>query len=188
MTASAPDLGATLSAGWEIYKKEPLLLSGATLLMAVINAVASWIPFANLLTSTPLLAGMYFMVMRIDRGESVDISVLFKGFNHLVPLVISAVLVGLFVAIGIFLLVLPGIYLALAYGFTTLKIIDGGFDFWPAMESSRKLINTVFMQYLVLSLILLLICFLGAIPFGLGLLVAIPVAVAAHYRFYNAIT
>jgi hypothetical protein len=52
-----PDIGTCIAEGWTLYRRDPWLLSGATVLAAFINYLAGWIPFANLLTYLPLLGG-----------------------------------------------------------------------------------------------------------------------------------
>lgn len=182
-----PEIGDCLREGWALYLKEPVLLSGATILMAVICGVVSLIPFAGALIYPPLLAGLYSMVIRLDRGEAITVMHLFDGFQQFVPLVLASIVVSLLVTVGLFVLVLPGLYLVIVYGFTTLMIVDKKMDFWPAMESSRKLIHAHFVPYALLALVLIVICVLASIPFGLGLIVAGPVCLAAQYRFYQAV-
>lgn len=181
----AGNIGAYISEGWEIYKREPLLLSAATLLQIVLSSIAVNIPFANMVLYGPLIAGLYIMVMRLERGEELTFGNYFDGFKTFVPLALASVVTSLFISIGILLLVLPGIYLAIAYGFTFLNILDRKMDFWPAMETSRKVITAHFWTALGLTFLFVVLCLLGAIPFGLGLLVAIPVCIGAQYRFYT---
>jgi uncharacterized membrane protein len=182
---SNPDIGTCLREGWALYTGRPWLLSGATVVVALINALASYIPLANLVTYPLLLAGLYILIMRLDAGEEVAIGNLFDGFSYFLPLVIASLLTSLLVALGILLFVIPGIYLAVTYGFTTLNIIDGNMEFWPAMENSRKTLTRHFWAYAGLGLILLLIILAGSLAFGVGLVVALPVCIAAQYRFYR---
>ncbi len=179
-----PDIGSCLSRGWALYRDRPLLLSGATLLVALINAIASSIPFGTLITGPPLLGGLYCMVMRLERGEEAEIGNLFDALPRFVPLVVAAVLMSALITIGMVLLLLPGLYLAIAYGFTTLNIIDRNLDFWPAMEHSRKTITAHFWAYTGFVLVVLLIIFLASLPLGLALPIALPVCLAAQYFFY----
>lgn len=185
---TSPDIGDCLREGWQLYLKEPLLFSGATALAALLMALASWIPLAHMFLAPPLLAGMYLMIISVDRDEPVSIRRLFDGFSFFVPVVLSSVLISLIVSIGLVLLVLPGIYAALVYGITTLLIVDRGMDFWPAMESSRKTLHVYIWPYLLLALLLSVIFVLASIPLGLGLLVAVPVCMGAQYRFYRSIS
>jgi hypothetical protein len=53
------------------------------------------------------------------------------------------------------------------------------------MERSRKTITPVFWPYLGLILVLGVITIAAALPFGLGLPIAVPVCLAAQYRFYR---
>ncbi|MFK8042467.1 hypothetical protein [Congregibacter sp.] len=183
-----PDAGVCLRDGWALYKQEPWLLSGATILLGVICGVVGLIPFAGALVYPPLLAGLYSMIIRLERGETITISNLFDGFQFFVPLIIASILMSIFISIGLFLLVLPGLYLVIVYGFTNLMIIDKKMDFWPAMEASRKLIHANFWSYTVLLLVLMVICVAASIPMGLGLIVAVPLCLSAQYRFYRAVT
>ncbi|MDP5052551.1 MAG: hypothetical protein NWP69_02065 [Congregibacter sp.] len=182
-----PDISDCLSQGWELYLKDPVLLSGATVLLALICGAASMVPFLGALVYPPMLAGLYSLIIRLDRGEAITINNLFDGFQRFVPLVIASVLISLLVAVGLILLVLPGLYLIIAYGFTTLLIIDQKQDFWPAMENSRKIINAHFWSYTLLALVLAVICMVASLPLGLGLIIAGPVCIAAQYRYYLAV-
>lgn len=183
----SPDPIECLKYGWALYLREPLLFSAATLVAIILNMLVSFIPFAGLLVYPLLLAGMYIIIMRVDESTPVTVTALFDGLPQFVPLVLASLATSLLITLGLFLLVLPGLYLALAYGFTTLLIIDRRLDFWPAMETSRKTITTHLLGYFLLALLMLGICFIGSIPFGLGLLVAIPVSIAAQYRFYTQV-
>jgi uncharacterized membrane protein len=185
---NSPDIGDCFSEGWALYRKDPVLLSGATILMAVICGIVGLIPLLGTVVYPPLLAGLYSMIIRLDRGESITIQNLFDGFQQFLPLLIASLLISLFVAIGLFLLVLPGLYLLVIYGFTTLFIVDGKQDFWPAMESSRRILHAHFWGYALFALLLAVICIIASLPLGLGLIIAAPVCLAAQYRYYLAVT
>lgn len=182
---TAPDIGTCLSEGWELFKQRPWLLIGATLIAGLINGLAANVPFANLLTYPVLVAGLYLMIMRLESGRPLALSNLFDALPRILPLVLASVVTSLLIVLGLVLFVIPGLYLAVAYGFTTLNIIDRDLDFWPAMESSRKTITSVFWPYLGLILVLGVITIAAALPFGLGLPIAVPVCLAAQYRFYR---
>lgn len=179
-----PDVGQCLQRGWDLYRRAPLLLSGVTVLAAALNAIAGTIPFATLLVYGPLLGGLYLLIIRLERGEPVGIAQYFDAFKLFLPLLLVTLLTSLFVSIGLLLLVLPGIFVALIYSLSTLNVVDRGLDFWPAMERSRKMIMANFWAYLVLALVSLVVILVSAIPFGLGLLISVPVALGAQYTFY----
>lgn len=182
-----PDISTCLKDGWELFKQRPWLLIGATLIAGLINGLAARIPLANLLTYPLLLAGLYLMIMRLQRGQPLALGNLFDALPRALPLVVASLLSSLLIALGFILFVIPGLYLAVAYGFTTLNIIDRQLDFWPAMESSRRTITSMFWPYLGLILVLGVILIAAALPFGLGLPIAVPVCLAAQYRFYRGV-
>jgi len=70
----------------------------------------------------------------------------------------------------------PGIYLGVAYSFTTALIVDRKFDFWEAMETSRKVISKRWFSFFGFVLVLVLINIVGALLLGVGLLCAIAAA------------
>jgi len=89
------------------------------------------------------------------------------------------------VGIASLLLLLPGIYLGVAYSFTTALIVDRKFDFWEAMETSRKVISKRWFPFFGFVLVLVLINIVGALLFFVGLLFTIPLtmcAIAAAYQ------
>ncbi|WP_232319728.1 hypothetical protein [Prosthecochloris sp. HL-130-GSB] len=90
----------------------------------------------------------------------------------------------LLVTIGVFLLVLPGIYLAVAYMFTVPLIVDYRMEFWQAMETSRKIITRNWFSLFGFVLLLAVINLGGALVFGIGLLVTIPLTAFAGVMAY----
>jgi len=83
--------------------------------------------------------------------------------------------------IGFLLLVLPGIYLSIAYVFALPLIADKGLDVWEAMELSRKAVTKNWFKVFGLMLLLGLIFGLGALTLGIGLIWAIPLMFVTLY-------
>ena len=67
--------------------------------------------------------------------------IFFKGFNRALPILLLAIVSGLLIGIATLCFILPGIYLAIAYMFALPLLLDKNLDFWPAMETSRKLVT-----------------------------------------------
>ena len=112
----------------------------------------------------------------------------FKGFNFYIP-VFSIWLIGqILTALGLVLFIVPGIYLAVAYSFSVLMAIFGGFDFWTALEESRKLITVRWMKFFLFTLVIVVINVLGFLTIGLGLLVSVPVTFYATYIVFEDLT
>lgn len=170
--------------GWDAYKKQPLLLSGATLAVGVCMSLLSPIFMASTVLAAHLLAGLYTLVIRVKSDEDCDFTHFFAGFSQFVPLLVLSLLTSVMISVGLLLLVLPGIYLSLAYAFSLLLVIREGLGPWQAMEESRRIITAHFMDYLIFAVLALIVNVVAAIPFGLGLFVSIPVTLAAQYALY----
>ena len=85
------------------------------------------------------------------------------------PLLLLSLVAGLFIGIGTILLIIPGVYLVVAYLFASYLVVDRRLDFWPAMELSRLTVNPRWFGYFAFMLLLALLNLAGALLLGLGL-------------------
>jgi hypothetical protein len=88
-----------------------------------------------------IMLGVVMLAVRRAGGLPVTIGHAFSYFDRWMPAIIAGVLTGLLTSIGILLLILPGIYLAIAYGMTVPLIGDRKMGPWEAMETSRKAVS-----------------------------------------------
>jgi|AntAceMinimDraft_17_1070374.scaffolds.fasta_scaffold34023_3 uncharacterized membrane protein len=135
----------------------------------------------NFIVFVPLTAGFYFIADRIYKHEKYEFKDFFLGFNYFKELLIYSLVTSAFILAGSFLLIIPGIYLAVAYTFGIFFVIFKKIDFWQAMEISRKIITKNWFAVFGFILILILINILGIILFGIGLLVSIPLTYCSIY-------
>lgn len=176
-----------ISEGWRLFRQTPWEFIGYTALVFLINFAAALIPFGAVLVSAPLIAGFFYRAFRMMRNEPTDFSDFFRGFNYWLPLVLASVLIGIFTFIGILLVVLPGIYLAVAYAFATPLIIDKRMFFWQSMEVSRKVITKKWFSLFGLVLLLGLINIAGALLLVIPLLVTVPWTICAQAAAFKDI-
>ncbi|WMJ72268.1 hypothetical protein RCC89_03680 [Cytophagaceae bacterium ABcell3] len=177
--------------GWGIFKQNFGGFVGYMVIVLLVNIVLDSIPGIGFLLSAilqgPLLAGFYIVSRKIQYNETYTFSDFFNGFKNFVPLAMVNLIGGLLILIGLVLLVLPGVYLLIAYLLGTPFVVFGKMDFWPALENSRKLITKQWFSFFAFALLLVLINILGAIAFGIGLLISIPVTLCATYAAYEHI-
>ncbi|MBA1420088.1 MAG: hypothetical protein FAF03_04305 [Epsilonproteobacteria bacterium] len=129
----------------------------------------------------PIMAGIMMMAIKHSRGEAVDFKSVFDYFHMTGKLALAGVLIYIFTVIGIMLLVLPGIYVSVAYTFTIPLIVDKNMDVWEAMELSRKTVTKHWFKVAGLKGLLSIIMFIGAIALGIGLVWAIPLMFVTLY-------
>ena len=179
-----------LKKGWELFKKE----AGPAVVFAVIAVIAYaaatvLIPFGigSTVISIPLLAGFIIIALMLCRNQKTEFVRFFWGFRHLVPLLLFTIVSTTFILIGLMLLVLPGIYVTVAYLFAPYIIVDKNIDFWPAMEISRRKVNRHWFGMAAFCVVLLAINTVACIPLFIGLFVTIPWTIYALTIAYEDI-
>ncbi|HYW95024.1 MAG TPA: hypothetical protein VE870_05510 [Bacteroidales bacterium] len=165
--------------GYDIFIKKPELFIVYTILLLVM------MPMGGFIISGPLAAGFFIVAHMIERGRPVVLENFFDGFHYFLQLFLLTIVTSFLIAVGTMLFILPGIYLSVAYTFSTLFVIFGKMDFWIAMETSRKLIGREWLSFFGLIVVLVLINILGALAFGIGLLFTIPVTSCALYAAFD---
>ena len=135
------DAGSYIHRGWELFQDNIGMFIGYTLLTLAISVAAAFVPFGSILVSGPLTAGFYIVANKISKGEPYEFGTFFKGFDFFVPLLLWSLIGGIFIALGMVALIVPGIYLAVAYTFAPLFIVFAKMEFWDGMEFSRKLVT-----------------------------------------------
>jgi uncharacterized membrane protein len=130
--------------------------------------------FINILLY-PLGLGFGLLGIRRALGKDTPVSTLWEPYSQFIPLIVMFVLMCVLIVAGLLLLILPGIYLAVAYSFAPYLIVEKNMGVWEALETSRKAITAYWWRYFGLMLILLLLCIVGTIPILIGLIWALPI-------------
>ncbi|NER82262.1 MAG: hypothetical protein F6K42_22405 [Leptolyngbya sp. SIO1D8] len=189
--------GQYFGRGWEIFNAYALPFVGFTILLVVIFAAVSFIlPFplgsgseggGNIVMNilSPILgAGYYIVAFQIARNRPKAFGDFFKGFNRFLPILLLSIVSSILILVGIILLIIPGLYLAVAYMFAMPLLLDKNLDFWASLETSRKLITKKWLSFFIFVILLIFLNLAGAILLGIGLLVTLPltncVIVAAY--------
>jgi len=197
-------LSQYLSRGWEIFKSNALPFVGFTLLTFVgLGFVNTVLPFplgsGNLedgqgglglvgsILLNLLIPGIYIVAFQIVRDRPTDFSDFFKGFNRTLQILLLAIISGFLIGLATLCFILPGIYLAVAYMLALPLLLDKNLDFWPAMETSRKLVTKKWFSFFGFSLVLGLINIAGLLLIGIGFLVTFPWTVCSTVAAYDDI-
>jgi hypothetical protein len=205
-------IGALLSEAWQLVSgTKGILFAGFVVfyLVVMVVMVAAGLLFAgiglfsesetlgiggqllnNLLVSAvtyPFMAGIFMVGIRRAAGQPISFNLIFQHFDKLVPLVLTGILSSLLITVGMLLFVLPGIYLSIAYLLAIPLVVERGLGPWQALEASRKAISQHWFKVFGLSLMLMLIMLLSAIPLGIGLIWTLPLMIMAAAVLYRTI-
>ncbi|HEX3702653.1 MAG TPA: DUF4339 domain-containing protein [Vicinamibacterales bacterium] len=189
--AARLDAARCISRGWHLVRANPLLLVSAAAVVWTIIIGITFVPRVGWLLGTvvnsPLIGGLYYLNIRRIRGIRAGADETFAGFRraYFLPLVLAGLLSGALTSLGILLLVLPGVYLAVGYMFVLPLVIDKRMDVWTAMEVSRRVVHQQWWMAFALALVAALMVLAGALAFGIGIVVAVPVAHAALMYAYE---
>ena len=86
------------------------------------------------------------------------------------------------------ILVIPGIYLGIAYVWTSLFIAFYNMNFWDAMEMSRKFISKQWFLFFFFFFVLGLLALSGLILLFVGILITMPIVLCALYASFADVT
>jgi len=188
--AAPLDISGCFQRGWDLLKAHFWPLLGACAVTILIMMLISLIPvislFSGLLLTGVFYGGLYGYILKLARGQPVEFGDIFNGFSvAFVPLMLASLVSQILTMVGIVLLILPGIYLAVAYLFAYILVIDKKLEFWAAMEVSRRVITAQWWRMFGLLLLGALLCMLGAIALIIGMFVALPIYMAAMIYAYE---
>lgn len=167
----------TLSFSGLIGRGDQLTGPGLQLALSLLGTVLTY----------PFFVGLQMIGIRRAAGQPAGIRLVFAYFGRSLPLLVTGILMTLFVYLGTLLLILPGLYLAVAYLLAMALVAERGLSPWQAMEVSRKAISQHWFKVFGLLLLLSLLLFVSALPLGIGLIWSLPLSVAALGVLYREI-
>jgi hypothetical protein len=147
-------VGQCFSQGWELLKANFGLLFGACAVVWLITTVCERVPLLSSVLWVFLgifYGGLYFVFLKRLRGQPAVIADVFAGFSMaFVQLLLVGLVAGILTGLGMCCLLLPGIYLVVAWIFAVPLVIDKRLEFWTAMELSRKIVTRCWFEVFVL--------------------------------------
>ncbi len=188
-SGASPSGGATvgdldymdlIKRSWSLFKEHWQLLFGANAIVALLAIGLEFLPvvgqIAGFILLGPLFTGVSWMSLMAVRGKPVLLADGFAGFGpRFFQLVLCGMVHQILLAVGFVLLVIPGIFLLVAWTFPYLLIMDRDLHFWDAMELSRKTVQPRWFHYFGIWMIVLLFVVVGLAACGVGLLITLPV-------------
>ena len=130
----------------------------------------------QMFVTMPLWAGMAMLGIKLAVRAPVEATEILAYFKKVLPLIGTMLLMYLLIAIGFFLLILPGIYLSVAYFMAIPLVVEKNLGPWQALEASRKAITHHWFKLFGLYFVFGLIFLLSMIPLLIGMIWTIPIS------------
>jgi uncharacterized membrane protein len=144
-----------------------LVLKGSAVLSMGFNIVLGAI-------APVLFLGLLSIGIRRAKGLNVAFETGFGSFNRASTAFIAGLLSTVLIYVGLFLLIIPGLYLAIGYSMAMALIVDRNLTPWQALETSRKAVSKRWFQFFGLFFVMGLLVIVSMIPLGIGLIWTAP--------------
>lgn len=192
-------IGSTVRTGWEGTKKQLGLFAGLVVLSAVLYAIPYAVKAAAGGTAGTILqwtldwtviptvvaVGWIAVCLRRREGHEATVGDFFQPLILYVRLFLASVVFWIAVAVGLVLLIIPGVIAFLRLGFYGFLIVDRGMGPVEALSESYRITDGASWDLLGFWMVAWILLALGIVALGLGLLVAVPVYYLAFTDVYR---
>ncbi len=140
------------------------------------------------------VVGTYFQVGQIRmflqaaRGETPEFAVLFTGGNRFIPVFIASLVGGIGVALGLVLLIVPGVILAIGWYFAPYLIVEQNLSPIESLKRSWALCDGQKMKLFTLVLISIPLVLVGYLACCIGVFASFSVVSIAYALIYLHLT
>jgi hypothetical protein len=210
-------ISACLRRGWRLVRGNPGVCMTSTGLTILIGTVANLAPYYGAFVSLGLtgavIGGFHWFLLRGLRGHKPRLRDLRVALSPLfVPVMLAGAIADFPREFAIWLLrnahrlfagasaedlrflyellaalIFPAVYFFVSWWFARVLVIDKGLDFWPALELSRKVVTRHWLKVMLLMLTAFGVSLAGVLLLGVGLLLSVPVGVAANLTAYETL-
>ena len=137
------------------------------------------------LVMAPLGAGLFMIGLKHSVGATIAVGELFKHFDKIIPLFIAYIISTVLTGLGFILLIIPGIYLAIAFSMAIPLVVEKNMAPWEALMTSRKAVTHKWFPMFGFSLLSALIMLAGVLALVVGLIWAVPLIILAAATIYR---
>jgi uncharacterized membrane protein len=174
---------AKLSPHWVIASLVCVLYG---LLVGVPSGLNTYGELLSFLLAGPLQLGIAIYFLNILNDRLASIENLIEGFKPLLKVILIYIIISIATAIGIVLLIIPGIIIALGLSMTYYILVENPeLSIEESLKESWRLTNGYKMELFVLHLRFIPWYLLGLLCFGIGIFVVMPWHQLTLANYYN---
>lgn len=162
---------------WKYTKSQIWVLVGLFIGYFILSSIISLFGMPALISaviSSAFMLGYIKNLFQTMDGEEPQFSAYGQQSRKIFTYLIASIIMGIAVAIGIFLLIVPGIYLAIRLQFYSAYIVEEDCGIIESLQKSWDLTKGQGMPLFLLLLAMIGTAIVGCILFFVGLFVAVP--------------
>jgi len=172
----------------EIYWGAAAASGGEPLTDPIFLAIKAFGIVIGSLAQAFMMAGMMNFSLKVARGQTYAFSDIFEGSRWFLPVLGINFLSSLGVALGLILLIIPGVFLALSWCLAVSAAVDRNLGPIEALSESFKLTDGHRLSLLLFFLILAGLGIVGLCACFVGVVVAMTIGQLAIARVYTRLT
>lgn len=192
-----------LKHSWKLFTKRPWYFIALSLVIVILNIVTSEFPrgtTAIILMVFGIIASIvwHYVLLSVSLAaidEKNDLLTFATLKTHMPTLrqffcmigivILSTILIGL----GLILLIIPGIYVMTRLSLSNLSLVDRKGGVVASLRYSWNITKgPVFWTIFLTIIVVILLCIIGMILFGVGILVTYPLAILLMAQLYRTLT
>lgn len=195
-----------VSYGWETFKKRPWFFISIQLIAFTVSLLAQAYsterPVGDALIKSVLIVitavfsiiqiilsiNMQYLYLQVESGAPVSYRDLFIHRGVFFKYLFGWILYLLIVTVGLMFFIVPGVILAVMYGFFYVLIVDKKYGPVQSLKESARLTKGVRIHLFLFGLVLGVLHVVGLIPLGLGLLITVPIIQLAIVHVYRELS
>lgn len=188
--------------GWELTKQHLGLVVGVLAFSFLVNMFSSAILGATqdsmplsilanlivLLVGGLLYLGVLSIAFKLYDGKPALFTDIFSQPDKVLRYIVASILYGLTVFLGLLLLIVPGLIWAIKFQFFNYFLVDRNLGAVEALQASSKVTTGHKWHIFLFNLAAIGLNLLGALAFGIGLLITLPMTLFASVGVYRWLT
>lgn len=161
---------------------------GVYALYIVIAMLTNFIPFSAFIIEGPLHLGITIFTLNLVRRKTINVNMMFEGFNNFLPALGVFLLTTFIVILGLIFFIIPGIILGLGLSQSFFILADNpNMPIMDVLKKSFEMMKGYKTKYFMMSLVFGLMMMASILTLGLALFWIIPVAGVSLTKFYTLI-